>query len=262
MEIQVENNIRHNSEIDFIEFKNKEINEWTSDIEEILDKIRINSNTMCEFHKTNYYRAKGMLKFFKLPTIVLSGLSSIFSVGLQPYVDQVTISLITCLIGLFIGIINSIELFLAIQTTMENELKISKEFYLLSVDIFKVLMLKRQNRGDKGKLYLEEKYNMYCKLVENSVLVNTSIIDKLVPLNLNLGLYIPNQEELNKNIKKDKTNLSTDSSIFKLIKKNKKETKNEKITPIGMTSSNSDESLNLKVNEVSSERSSPSTENV
>ena len=161
---------------------NEEINDWSTDIEEILDKIRLNSTTMCEFHKDNYYSAKGRLKFFKLPTIILSGLTSIFSVGLQPYIEQGTISLITCLIGLIIGIINSVELFLAIQNTMESELKISKEFYLLSIDIFKVLMLDRNNRVDRGKIYLEEKYNIYCKLVENSVLVNKNIIDKLVPV--------------------------------------------------------------------------------
>ena len=209
-----------------------EINDWTSDIEGILDKIRLNSSTMCEFHKSNYYRAKSLLKFFKLPTIILSGLSSIFSVGLQPYVEQMTISLITCLIGLFIGIINSIELFLAIQTTMENELKISKEFYLLSVDIFKVLMLKRHNRGDKGKLYLEEKYNIYCKLVENSVLVNTSIIDKLVPIEIN----------------NSKNNIQ-----HKL--------KNNELRPSSFLSIS--DSLNvISPNLIESDRSSPSTENV
>ena len=209
-----------------------EINDWTSDIEGILDKIRLNSSTMCEFHKSNYYRAKSLLKFFKLPTIILSGLSSIFSVGLQPYVEQMTISLITCLIGLFIGIINSIELFLAIQTTMENELKISKEFYLLSVDIFKVLMLKRHNRGDKGsKLYLEEKYNIYCKLVENSVLVNTSIIDKLVPIEINNSKNI--QHKL----------------------------KNNELRPSSFLSIS--DSLNvISPNLIESDRSSPSTENV
>jgi|688.fasta_scaffold00008_218 hypothetical protein len=159
-----------------------EVNDWSIDIEEILDKIRLNSTTMCEFHKGNYYNAKGRLKFFKLPTIILSGITSVFSVGLQPYLEQGIISVITCLIGLIIGIINSIELFLAIQNTMESELKISKDFYLLSIDIFKVLMLNRTNRVDKGRIYLEEKYNMYCKLVENSVLVNRSIVDKLVPI--------------------------------------------------------------------------------
>ena len=113
---------------------NEEINDWSTDIEEILDKIRLNSTIMCEFHKDNYYSAKGRLKFFKLPTIILSGLTSIFSVGLQPYIEQGTISLITCLIGLIIGIINSVELFLAIQNTMESELKISKEFYKNLID--------------------------------------------------------------------------------------------------------------------------------
>lgn len=250
MEIPIEKSIESGDD-------KSEINDWTSDIEEILDKIRVNSSTMCEFHKSNYYRAKNLLKFFKLPTIILSGLSSIFSVGLQPYVEQITISLITCLIGLFIGIINSIELFLSIQTTMENELKISKEFYLLSVDIFKVLMLKRHNRGDKGKLYLEEKYNIYCKLVENSVLVNTSIIDKLVPLEISYKSKNIQHRLKNNEIRNTSFLSISDKSLIRPYG----------IIPIitsGMSSSNSDESLDKNIvapNLIESERSSPSTEN-
>lgn len=241
MEIQIEKSIDSGDD-------KAEINDWTSDIEEILDKIRINSSTMCEFHKSNYYRAKSLLKFFKLPTIILSGLSSIFSVGLQPYVEQITISLITCLIGLFIGIINSIELFLAIQTTMENELKISKEFYLLSVDIFKVLMLKRHNRGDKGKLYLEEKYNIYCKLVENSVLVNTSIIDKLVPIEISYKSKnnLRRTDRLKNNEIRSTSFLSISSDNL--------------VRPHGIIPIMSDESV-VAPNLIESERSSPSTEN-
>lgn len=245
MEIQIEKSIDSGDD-------KLEINDWTSDIEEILDKIRINSSTMCEFHKSNYYRAKSLLKFFKLPTIILSGLSSIFSVGLQPYVEQITISLITCLIGLFIGIINSIELFLAIQTTMENELKISKEFYLLSVDIFKVLMLKRHNRGDKGKLYLEEKYNIYCKLVENSVLVNTSIIDKLVPIEISYkSKNKPKRTESDKH--QLKNNEIRNSSFLSISSDNL-------VRPHGIIPIMSDESV-VSPNLIESERSSPSTEN-
>ena len=245
MEIQIEKSIDSGDD-------KLEINDWTSDIEEILDKIRINSSTMCEFHKSNYYRAKSLLKFFKLPTIILSGLSSIFSVGLQPYVEQITISLITCLIGLFIGIINSIELFLAIQTTMENELKISKEFYLLSVDIFKVLMLKRHNRGDKGKLYLEEKYNIYCKLVENSVLVNTSIIDKLVPIEISYkSKNNPRRTESDKH--QLKNNEIRSSSFFSISSDNL-------VRAHGIIPIMSDESV-VAPNLIESERSSPSTEN-
>ena len=158
-------------------------NQWSLDIESILDKIRLNAAVYSEYHKEEYYKNKGYLKYFKIPTIIFSALSSVFSVGLQPYVSQSLVSVITCLIGLFVGILNSLELFLAIQTTMENELNHSREFYLLSVDIFKTLLLMRSHRLNKGPVYLDEKYSMYCKLVESSVLTNRIIGDKMLTSN-------------------------------------------------------------------------------
>ena len=105
----------------------QEEKEWSDDIENVLGKIRENCIMMSNYHKTRYYYFKGLLKYFRIPTIILSAANSVFSVGLQPYMQQETISLITCMIALFVGIINSVELFLAIQSTMEQELTTSKD---------------------------------------------------------------------------------------------------------------------------------------
>jgi hypothetical protein len=160
-----------------------EVNEWTTDLENILDKIRLNSTVLTEYHKERYYKYKGYLKYFKVPTIIFSAFSSVFSVGLQSYVEQNIVSIITCLIGLFVGILNSLELFLAIAQTMDSELTHSRDFYLLAVDICKTLMLQREHRLTAGKQYLNEKYSVYCKLVENSILVDKILTDKLLPIN-------------------------------------------------------------------------------
>lgn len=157
--------------------------DWTSDLENVLDKIRINATVLSEYHKERYYKYKGYLKYFRIPTIILSAFSSVFSVGLQNFVEQSVVSIVTCLIGLFVGILNSLELFLSISQTMESELTHSRDFYLLSVDIFKTLVLKREHRPSAGKVYLDEKYGTYCKLVENSILVDKVLSDKLVITN-------------------------------------------------------------------------------
>jgi hypothetical protein len=156
---------------------------WTVDLENVLDKIRINSTVLSEYHKERYYKYKGYLKYFRIPTIIFSAFSSVFSVGLQNFVNQSIVSIVTCLIGLFVGILNSLELFLSISQTMESELTHSRDFYLLSVDIFKTLVLKREHRPLGGKEYLDEKYGVYCKLVENSILVDKVLSDKLVITN-------------------------------------------------------------------------------
>ena len=156
--------------------------QWSDDIENVLGKIRENCILMSNYHKMRYYNFKSLLKYFRIPTIILSAANSVFSVGLQPYMQQETISLITCIIALFVGIINSVELFLAIQSTMEQELTTSKDFYILSIDIYKILLLNRNHRSIDGKTFLDDKYSVYCKLFEGSQLMNKEINDRLVPL--------------------------------------------------------------------------------
>ena len=62
---------------------------------------------------------------------------------------------------------------------MEIELVAQRDFYLLATDIFKVLQLDEENRNCDMKLYLEEKFAHYQKLIENSNVVAKKIKDKL-----------------------------------------------------------------------------------
>ena len=155
---------------------------WTPDIETILENIRINSILVSNQHKIRYLYLKYLLNYFRLPVIVISGLNSVFSVGLQPYLKQDIISVMTCLLALACGIIGSIELYFAIQSQMENELLTSKDYYILSIDIFKILSLHPDNRNIDGMTFLDEKYGTYVKLIENSNVIVKKILDKLAPV--------------------------------------------------------------------------------
>lgn len=155
---------------------------WSDGIEYVLSEISKNASLMSEYHKKRYYYFKGHLKYFRIPTIVFSAMNSVFSVGLQPYCPQSIISLICCFISLVCGIISSVELFLSVQATMETELISSKDFYLLSIDIFKILSLERANRMVNANSYLDDKYQTYCKLIENSNLLDQQITHELKPL--------------------------------------------------------------------------------
>jgi hypothetical protein len=114
--------------------------------------------------------------------IVLNGANSIISVGLQPYASQGVISITTSLIALICGIIGAIELFFGIQRRLESDMVAQRDYYLLSVDIFKTLSLAKHNRPIPAKDYLEKSYNTYQKLVESSNTLARRIDDQLVPL--------------------------------------------------------------------------------
>ena len=145
-----------------------ENSEWSEDMESILENVRHNCAILNEQHKLMYFYYKSFSKYFRVPLLLLSGVNSVASIGLSQYMKQKDVSLICCLISLITGIITSIELYLGIERTMTNELENSKEFYLLAIDIFKTLQLKRENRSVEGTAYLESCLSKYAKLFESS----------------------------------------------------------------------------------------------
>jgi hypothetical protein len=173
---------------------NDSYSQWSPELMLLLDDIRKNCIVFSNYHKERYWKYRGYAKYFKLPLIVLSGINSVTSVGLQQYMKQQFISGMTCIISLICAVITSIELYLGIQKTMENELLASKDFYLLAVDIYKIRSLPVEDRMVNARTYLDDKYKHYCKLVENSDLVDSNLLptmrDQLAPINLTPSVSI------------------------------------------------------------------------
>jgi hypothetical protein len=160
-------------------------NDWNEKIELVLNNIRTNSLYLSNKYKTRYFSLSNSIKFYRLPVIILSGINSIVSVGLEKYIVQSALSLTTSLISLLCSIIGSIEIYLKINARMESDLISYTQFYLLSVEIYKTLQLSRENRYVPAKEYLEKIFNEYTKLIESSNPLETAIIDKLLPIDFN-----------------------------------------------------------------------------
>ena len=158
--------------------------DWSNSIEEVLDNIRTNCIILSKLHKQRYFELQSTLKYYRLPVIILNGINSIFAVGLQPYINQGTISLTNSLIALTCGIIGSIELYFGIQKRLENDLISQRDYYLLSIDIFKTLSLDRELRPLPARDFLEKSYNTYTKLIESSSILVRVKGDELIPINL------------------------------------------------------------------------------
>jgi hypothetical protein len=141
---------------------------WTESIERILDKMRINCVNLSEYHMFKYRRYKRYLLFFRIPIIILSGANVFSAVGLQGYLSQPSISIINSIFSLVCGMITSIELFLNVQKKMESDLVSHKDYYRLSIDIYKVISLERHIRKVDGKTFLDQKFSEYEKLIKSS----------------------------------------------------------------------------------------------
>ena len=180
---------------------------WSQDIETILNDVRENSVYLSQHHKKRYFYYRQVSTYFRIPTIILSSVASVASVGLTAYVKQENISGIVCLMSLSIGIINSIELYLRIQDNLENELETSKKYYNLSIDLHKILNLSQQNREGEPRKVLDTYYKRYVDLVEESNLLSTTYPDKLSKVPKLKGMF----ERTDKKLSNSPTSSSTSS---------------------------------------------------
>ena len=172
--------------------------EWTDNIEKILDKMRINCINFSEYHMIKYRVNKGRLAYFRIPIIILSAANVFFALGLQNYIKQEQISIINGILSLICGVLTSIELFLNIQKNMENDLMSHKDFYRLNVDIYKTISLDRETRKVDGKTFLDQKFSEYEKLIEScNIIDNVYVFDTL-----SCELPIKNLERINIDSKK------------------------------------------------------------
>lgn len=146
---------------------------WTSDIIDVLQKIRKNSYSLYNKHRKRYIEYKALSRYFDLPTIVLSVFSSSFS-SLN-VIDEVNKNIITTSISMFIAILTSIKLYLNLNNTINDENQISKDYYILSIDIYKMLTLHEDNRNCDAEQYLSECYGKYVKLCEQSTILYKNI---------------------------------------------------------------------------------------
>ena len=180
-------------------------NIWSETEYKILEYVRINAVNLSEYHRKRYYHFKSFAKYFDLPILFLSSFSASFLMGSKTYIkEQETINLIGSGINTCITLISSIKLYLNINENMKLENDISKNFYTLAIDIYKMLTLDPSERPESGTSYLNKKFSHYTKLVESSNLLKQKFkTDQLIVIPPNL-LMVGSDSESNGSVEEEK----------------------------------------------------------
>lgn len=177
---------------------------WSPETEDLLERLRVNCVNLSEYHRLRYYHFKSWNKYFRIPMLVLASLNSTASVGLQRVgVEQGIVSGITCVIGMIMGIITAVELYLDIKSSMDKEMSQSKEYYTLATDIYRMLRLQSEERGEEGLSYLGKKFAQYTKLKEQSDLMKRKMKHDMmaaIPSSAKEGSPTPSVEDLEEEI--------------------------------------------------------------
>ena len=155
--------------------------DWDLQTINLLNKIRLNSVILSNKHRLIGIYYHKLSKYFDVPIIILSTFSS--SVGGISYMPISEKTQINLFISMLITIMTSIKLYLSITNNLNREIELSRDFYILAIDIFKHLNLtnNRPNAND----YLNDCYSNYIKLTEKSNLLNKLKGDELIKLDDN-----------------------------------------------------------------------------
>lgn len=90
---------------------------------------------------------------------------------------------------MFIAVITSMKLYLNLSNNINDEISLSKEFYILSVSIFKVLQLREDDRHIPPLECLNQSYNQYIKLIEQSSLLRHTLKKDML-INIDIKKYL------------------------------------------------------------------------
>jgi len=170
--------------------------EWGDDVETLLLNISKNSVVLSKEHKKRFFYLQRLLRYFKIPSILLSSVNAVFSVSLSTFITQDRVSLLCSFISLITTIITSTEMYLGIEKSMIIELDSSKQYHLLSVEIVKVLSLSRCNRNIDSISFLDKCVSEYSKLFEASCLIEKSLKDSLLSITKDPLDFQPSSDEL------------------------------------------------------------------
>lgn len=153
---------------------------WSNDIERQLQNIETNCSKNADISKKDYLELTNQIKYFRIPVIFLSSINAIASVSLTSYMNQSSVSIITCLVSFTVSLISSVELYLGLQKKIETALSSYRDYYLLSVKINNCLRLDRDHRNENdARSFLTECLTQYEQLFGKSNITPECFDDKL-----------------------------------------------------------------------------------
>lgn len=169
---------------------NLENSEWTPDIEKLLYTMQEKSLELSKIHKSKYIKYQKISDHFKIPIIILSSVATFFNFGMQPYLEQNTISVICSCLTFITGLLGTIELYLQIQKKMEKSLTLSKDLFMNSMSIYKILCLDENRRKIEALVYLNNRYETFRQIIEKSdIMPDNDILPPLHFFNKNYRHY-------------------------------------------------------------------------
>lgn len=152
---------------------------WTTQVESILEKICANCITLAFKHRKNYRRYTHSKSYFAIPSIIINNIAAVLGPSLISFVDQVYITAVITILNVISSIIQSISLYLGIDSRINSSEKVSADFDNLALDICVMLELNREMRPMNAMEYLKDVESQYCAILKEATVLRSEFANAL-----------------------------------------------------------------------------------
>lgn len=151
---------------------------WTREHEGYLKDLKATCEQLSSLHREGFRVLKKKLRLFKIPSIIVGSVSSMFSFGTGtfPASFQSSVSILVGATSLTIAILQSIEAFLKISERMAGHLASVQGYSKLAEDIHLETSLSPDDRSNQGIAFVRDVYDRYEKLNDGAPYLHQAVL--------------------------------------------------------------------------------------
>jgi hypothetical protein len=141
---------------------------WSA-VEPILEKIMHSSLKFHLAYKREYIASSGVRAHYGVFIILGSGVNSIFIAGGNNFISPYVITIMTCLLSLLTGLVQSLRTFFKVDEKVDNCLITSKDLFKLYCDIQFMLGQPSPSRKVDADKFQTDVTSHYLQIMDNAV---------------------------------------------------------------------------------------------
>lgn len=145
-------------------------NKWL-ETEPVLIRIKNSAYATHMLYEKHYLSIRDSLKYYDVPIIVISTLNGIFIAGAKEYIDAGIVNVLTCLMSLMVGMIQSLKTFFKVDERRENALSTHKDMFKLYCDLSRTIDIGASNRNINPERYLEDVFQEYMRINDKAIVI-------------------------------------------------------------------------------------------
>jgi len=141
--------------------------EWRG-VSRPLKKLRSSCLTQHKLYVQEYMKYRNLRVWYETPVIIFSGMNSVLIAGGSGFIRADIVNIMTCMLALIVGIIQSVRTFLRVDSTAEDCLTTYRDLFSLYRDLSIILDLPISSRLVDPNKYLQDKKAAYDQIMDKA----------------------------------------------------------------------------------------------